>query len=89
MLLMNAIEEQAVSGRWRQLTRAYLQRIFGHNVELVPDLVHAVCNILVTAGSKETLQDLHEQDNARFEDAISRVVKMSASKAYHPRSKTR
>lgn len=77
VLLTNETEEQAVSGRWRQLTRAYLQRIFAHNVELVPDLVHAVCNILVTAGSKDSLQELHERVNDRFGDAISRVVKMS------------
>ena len=39
--------------------------------------MHAVCNILVTAGSKESLQELHERVNGRFGDAILRVVRMS------------
>lgn len=31
----------------------------------------------MTAGSKESLQELHERVNGRFGDAVSRIVKMS------------
>ncbi|KAF8161577.1 hypothetical protein B0H34DRAFT_653515 [Crassisporium funariophilum] len=68
-------EEQAVSGRWRQLTRTHLQRMLTYAPDLSTDMAEAFANILVAAGLKDTPAALHEQIMTCFGERIQLVMK--------------
>ncbi|CAA7260335.1 unnamed protein product [Cyclocybe aegerita] len=69
-------EEQAVSGRWRQLTRTHLQRMLAHEPEqLAVDMVDVFSNIIVTAGLKESPATVHERIMTSFGDRIRMAMK--------------
>ncbi|KAF8225286.1 hypothetical protein L208DRAFT_1307020 [Tricholoma matsutake] len=68
-------EEQAVSGRWRSLTRAHVQRMTDHEPDLAMYFIDAFANILLTAGIRETQSALHENIATRFGDKVAIIVK--------------
>lgn len=75
--LTTPLEEQAVSGRWRQLTRAHLQRMLAHEPDLIPDLAEALANILVAAGYKENPVVTLQRIMARFGDPIGTLIRLA------------
>lgn len=50
MYLFKLSEDQAVSGRWRALTRRHLQRMLAEEPDLTIYMVNAFVNIILTAG---------------------------------------
>ncbi|KAF9476873.1 hypothetical protein BDN70DRAFT_949660 [Pholiota conissans] len=76
-------EEQAVSGRWRQLTRKHLQRMFAHNPDLSSDMLGAVANIFTTAGLKESPEMAYERIASRFAARVSVVMKLAVDLNKH------
>ncbi|KDR69816.1 hypothetical protein GALMADRAFT_230475 [Galerina marginata CBS 339.88] len=70
-------EEQAVSGRWRQLTRTHLQRMLAQEPDLTSDMADAFARIVVTAGLKENTATVHERIMNKFGENISTVMKLA------------
>ncbi|RDB20679.1 hypothetical protein Hypma_012266 [Hypsizygus marmoreus] len=69
-------EEQAVSGRWRALTRAHVQQLnSNHEPDLAMYFIDAFVNILLTAGVTDTRSELQEAIASRFADRVGVVVK--------------
>jgi len=71
--LTNHEEEQAVSGRWRQLTRTHFQRMvaapnFAH------DMAEVLAHIFIAAGFKENLTALQVQIATCFSERIHIVM---------------
>ncbi|KAF8901880.1 hypothetical protein CPB84DRAFT_1776901 [Gymnopilus junonius] len=67
-------EEQAVSGRWRQLTRSHLQRMLVQEPDLTTDMVDACAKIFVVAGLKGIPSAVHERIMDKFGKTISRLM---------------
>ncbi|KAF8181794.1 hypothetical protein BJ912DRAFT_906612 [Pholiota molesta] len=76
-------EEQAVSGRWRQLTRKHLQRMLAHDPDLSSDMLGAVANIFTTAGLKDSPEMLYERIVGRFAGRVSVVMKLAVDLNKH------
>ncbi|KAF8959230.1 hypothetical protein BDZ97DRAFT_1667372 [Flammula alnicola] len=70
-------EEQAISGRWRQLTRTHLQRMLAHEPDLSSDMMNAIANIFTTAGLKDSPEMVHERISNRFAARIAVVMKLA------------
>ncbi|PPQ91154.1 hypothetical protein CVT25_003059 [Psilocybe cyanescens] len=70
-------EEQAVSGRWRQLTRTHLQRMLTQGPDLTSEMADAFASIFITAGYKKSLLTVHESIMNRFSKHISTVMKLA------------
>ncbi|KAF9561921.1 hypothetical protein CPC08DRAFT_634814 [Agrocybe pediades] len=68
-------EEQAVSGRWRQLTRTHLQRMLNEELDLVFDVADALSNIFVAAGHKDNRLTIRDRIADGFSDQIGVVLK--------------
>ena len=66
-------EEQAVSGRWRQLTRAHFQRMVAAP-NFTNDIAEVLANIFITAGLKESLTALQLQIVTCFGERIQMVM---------------
>ncbi|KAF8805131.1 hypothetical protein BYT27DRAFT_7192773 [Phlegmacium glaucopus] len=66
-------EEQAVSGRWRQLTRTHFQRMVAAP-NFANDMVEILANIFIAAGFKESLTALQVQIATCFGERIHIVM---------------
>ncbi|GLB37970.1 hypothetical protein LshimejAT787_0410210 [Lyophyllum shimeji] len=66
-------EEQAVSGRWRALTRTHIPRMAEQ--ELAMYFIDAFVNILLAAEVTQHPSELHEAIESRFAKRISIIVK--------------
>jgi hypothetical protein len=72
---LHCVEEQAISGRWRAITRAHVQRMTDHEPDLANYFIDAFVNILLTGGVSETKSALHDNIATRFGDKIAIIVK--------------
>ena len=75
-------ETQAVSGRWRALTRAHAQNMaLQHQGDLhstlVTRLIDTLVVTMVTAGCTESYDDTYHQLTQKFGKRVSNVVKMA------------
>ncbi|KAH9485813.1 hypothetical protein JR316_0002728 [Psilocybe cubensis] len=70
-------EEQAVSGRWRQLTRTHLQRMLSQDPDLTSEMADAFASIFVTAGYNKSLMTVHDWILNRFSGQISTVMNLA------------
>lgn len=68
-------EEQAVSGRWRALTRAHAQRMTDHEPDLAMYFLDAFVNILLTAGVNKSHAGLQGEVETRFGERVAVIVK--------------
>jgi len=66
-------EEQAVSGRWRQLTRTHFQRMVAAP-NFANDMAEVLANIFIAAGFKESLTALQVQIVTCFGERINTVM---------------
>ncbi|KAF5374677.1 hypothetical protein D9615_008989 [Tricholomella constricta] len=66
-------EEQAVSGRWRALTRAHIPRMANH--ELAMYFMDAFVNILLAADVAQQRSELQEAIESRFAERVGVIVK--------------
>ncbi|KAF8058634.1 hypothetical protein FPV67DRAFT_1455170 [Lyophyllum atratum] len=66
-------EEQAISGRWRALTRAHIPRMAEH--ELAMYFIDAFVNILIAAEVTQQHSELQEAIESRFAKRIAIIVK--------------
>ncbi|KAG5644299.1 hypothetical protein DXG03_008717 [Asterophora parasitica] len=66
-------EEQAVSGRWRALTRAHIPRMADHDLAMY--FMDAFVNILLTAKVAQDRSDLQEAIESRFAERVNVIVK--------------
>jgi hypothetical protein len=70
----NHKEEQAVSGRWRQLTRLHFQRLVAPP-NFANDMAEVLANIFIAAGFKESLAALQLQIVTCFGERIHLVMR--------------
>jgi len=70
-------EFQPVSARWKQLTKAALQRMPDHKPDLLPGLVAELGDILVTAGHEEDIERLKQRITDRFAGRLGTVLKLA------------
>ncbi|TFK45168.1 hypothetical protein BDQ12DRAFT_674251 [Crucibulum laeve] len=68
-------EEQAISGRWRALTRIHLQRMLAHEPDLSIYMVDAFVHVLITAGLRDSAAVLHERIMSEFLDRILLILR--------------
>ena len=73
IFLTNRKEEQAVSGRWRQLTRTHFQRVVAAP-NFANDMAEVLANIFIAAGFKESLAALQLQIVTCFGERIHLVM---------------
>lgn len=73
VFLTNRVEEQAVSGRWRQLTRTHFQRMVAAP-NFANDMAEVLANIFIAAGFKESLTALQLQIVTCFGERIHMVM---------------
>lgn len=71
------IEEQAVSGRWRALTRKHVQEMFETEPELTAYFVDAFVNILLVSGCRSNSADLQNMIMGKYGDRLARVVQLA------------
>ena len=71
--LTNHKEEQAVSGRWRQLTRTHFQRMVAAP-NFANDMAEVLANVFLAAGFKESLAALQLQIVTCFGERIHLVM---------------
>ena len=69
----NHKEEQAVSGRWRQLTRTHFQRMVAAP-NFANDVAEVLANVFIAAGFKESLTALQLQIVTIFGERIHLVM---------------
>lgn len=72
-------EEQAVSGRWRALTRTHLHRMLGREPDMSMYMVDAFVNVLITAGYQEKPAALQDRIMNDFAGRI-RVILQAAQR---------
>ena len=82
-ILTSSLEEQAVSGRWRQLTRKHLQRMLTSDPDLSLDMLGAVANIFLTAGLKDTPEKVYERIITQFGSRVAVVMKLAVDLNRH------
>ncbi|PPR01386.1 hypothetical protein CVT24_006224 [Panaeolus cyanescens] len=70
-------EEQAVSGRWRQLTRTHLQRMFVPTPDLSVGMVEMFTNVFLTAGLKGDAISIQQRLINHFMDRIQLVCRLA------------
>ncbi|KAF9047802.1 hypothetical protein BJ165DRAFT_1122543 [Panaeolus papilionaceus] len=70
-------EEQAVSGRWRQLTRTHLQRMFVPTPDISVGLIEMFTNVFMTAGLKGDAVTIQELLLNNFSDRINLVCRLA------------
>lgn len=68
------LEEQAVSGRWRALTRVYAQRAQTTEPDLVHRFIEFFTHILITAGYDGTTESVQKELNDQFRNRLLEVV---------------
>ncbi|KIM40815.1 hypothetical protein M413DRAFT_445619 [Hebeloma cylindrosporum] len=68
-------EEQAISGRWRQLTRTHLQRMLSQEPDMATDMAHGFASIALTAGVKGSYDSIFERIMTNFGERIGVVMK--------------
>lgn len=77
----NCIEEQAVSARWRVLTRTHIQRLFNEPPHLTDYFIDAFVNILISAGVKDAQDEEHLR--SAVADKIGDRVTLVTQSAIH------
>lgn len=70
-------EEQAVSGRWRALTRNHVQGMIDDEPDLAMYFVDAFVNVLIASGFNGSQSMLHEIITTKFAQRIAGVVQMA------------
>ena len=70
-------ESKPISARWKQLTRATLQRIPDHRPALLPGLVAELGDILIVAGHEEDTERLKQWITDHFADRLGTVLKLA------------
>jgi hypothetical protein len=74
-------EEQAVSGRWRALTRNYTQSLLSDKDDVItptiPNVIEVVVDILTVAACKENPQHVHNRVMSTFGDRIRLVANLA------------
>ena len=65
-------------GRWRQLTRTYLQQITPPEADQVSGVGWALANIVVTAGIEKSTEAAHKRIMGHISNQLTRVTKLSS-----------
>jgi len=68
---------QPISARWKQLTKATLERMPDHKPALLPGLVAELGDILVAAGHAEGTERLKQRITDRFAGRLGTVLKLA------------
>jgi len=76
---MRRSEDQAVSGRWRALTRNYCRSLLGGDTipSSIPPVIDSLTNVLIVAACKETPQHIHDKVMSMFSDRIKLVANLA------------
>ncbi|KNZ74357.1 hypothetical protein J132_07215 [Termitomyces sp. J132] len=70
---MRETEEQAISGRWRALTRRYLPNVAEHELSYL--FIDAIINILLVANAVQSHDELLKTVETRFAERIAIIVR--------------
>ncbi|KAH7929505.1 hypothetical protein BV22DRAFT_1002424 [Leucogyrophana mollusca] len=74
-------EAQAISGRWRALTRAHIQQAQHDEAQRIASLVNAIvsglADILLAAGCSAPVEELREALKKRFNEKIAVMVELA------------
>jgi len=72
-------EDQAISGRWRALTRTHVQSMLHGDsdvsLDLVPHIADTLVDVLLVAGLKSTHEQIHEVVMSTFGEKLTIVVR--------------
>ena len=71
------IEDQAIYGRWRAMTRKHVQQIRGKGPDLTEYFLDAFITILVAAGLKQKPSHIIDTIQTRFSGDIDKIIKKS------------
>jgi len=72
-------EHQAISGRWRALTRTHVHSMLhgdaDASLDLVPHIAHALVDVLLVAGLKATQEHINEEVMAKFGEKLTVIAR--------------
>jgi hypothetical protein len=76
---MRQSEDQAVSGRWRALTRNFCRSLLPKDTipSSIPHVIDSLANILIVAACKEVPQHVHDKVMSMFGDRIKLVANLA------------